>query len=96
MHLGLIIGKGSYTSYSALTLSFKVQGGKSLELKHGLQSVEYTGQKGKRGKEMRHHTQRALIDARLPVRKANTECGERETERTSASPADKETCHKTQ
>ena len=32
MHLGLIIGKGSYTSYSALTLSFKVQGGKSLEL----------------------------------------------------------------
>lgn len=47
-------------------------------------------------KEMRHHTQRALIDARLPVRKANTECGERETERTSASPADKETCHKTQ
>lgn len=92
MHLGLIIGKGSYTSYSALTLSFKVQGGKSLEL-----NPDYRVQKkGKRMKEMRHHTQRALIDARLPVRKANTECGERETERTSASPADKETCHKTQ
>ena len=61
MHLGLIIGKGNilHTPPSpslSLARALKVQGGKSLELKHGLQSVEYTGQKGKRGKEMRHHT----------------------------------------
>ena len=58
MHLGLNICKGKFVALHTRPSPslLKVQGGKSLELKHGLQSVEYTGQKGKRGKEMRHHT----------------------------------------
>ena len=58
MHLGLIIGKGSYTSYSALTLSFKVQGGKSLELNPDYRVYRNIQGKKKKKKKKRQKNER--------------------------------------